>query len=114
MTNKVGLEIILLPIIAVSMFAEEIGEFITGMTVGAVTATATIGSGAVYGYSDAKGNHLPGREYLAPALAVGAFYAGRKFGCDDEKMAFGLTATGIATAIGAASYGAGYLIGKVN
>lgn len=112
MSNKVGLEVILLPIIAVGIFGKAIGEVMAGMTAGAVTATATIGSGLVYGYSDAKGNHLPGREYVTPAIAVSAFYSGSKIGCSDEKTAFGLTGVGITAILGGASYGAGYLAGR--
>ena len=114
MKEKVGLEIILLPIFAAVMLADEIESCIKGVAVGTATAVSIVGGGALYGFNDAKGNHLPGREYVIPAAVVGAMYTGRKFACDYEKMVFGLTATGIATALGAASYGAGYIAGRMS
>ncbi len=51
---------------------------------------------------------------VIPAAAVGAFYAGRKFGCDDEKMKFGMGGVGLTAILGGASYGAGYLAGRMS
>ncbi len=108
-----GLAAILLPIAVLheTGLGKSFGNFISGCVAGAVTATATVGSGIVYGYNDAKGNNLPGREYVMPALAVSSFYSGSKLGFDDEKTKFGLTGVGINAALGAASYGVGYYFG---
>ena len=114
MKEKLGLEVILLPIIGMCLMANEIERCFKGLVVGTATAVSVVGGGAIYGYNDAKGNHLSGKEYLIPAALMGAIYAGRKFGCDDEKMAAGLIATGTATILGAASYGIGYATGRIS
>lgn len=114
MKEKLGLEAILLPIIGMCLMANEIERCFKGLVVGTATAVSVVGGGAIYGYNDAKGNHLPGREYLIPAALMGAIYAGRKLGYDDEKILSGTISTGIAAGLGAASYGIGYATGRMN
>ncbi|MBI4918412.1 hypothetical protein HY837_00655 [archaeon] len=83
-----------------------------------IVALATVGSTVLgsfaYGMMDAKGTPLPGKEYVIPATAFGAFYMGQKFGLPDNGSGFGGTYLMGAEIVGASLYGLGYLIGKVN
>lgn len=77
-------------------------------------ASATLGSFA-YGMMDAKGTPLPGKEYIIPATAFGAFYLGQKFGLPDNfGESFGGTYLAGAAIAGVTLYGLGYLVGSVN
>ena len=77
--------------------------------------SATIGS-AMYGVTDAKGTPMPGREYVWPATGVASLWVGAKIPLPDNGPNAGFSvrlAAGV-TAVGAASYGLGYLFGYLS
>lgn len=81
----------------------------------ATVASATLGC-AVYGVTDAKGTHVPGREYVWPGTALASFYLGNKLGLPDNggDAGTGIMYTGAAAVVGGISYGIGYLIGSLS
>lgn len=77
--------------------------------VAAASAIAIVGSGLVYGISDALDTPLPGREYVFGCALFGAYDAGRSMGLPDNDPSRG---SGVVYAVaGGAAEGVSYLIG---
>ncbi len=89
---------------------------LTEIVLGAASlCSATLGS-TIYGFADAKGTPLPGREYIWPATLVSVGWVGSKIPLPDngsERMFGGICAVGT-TVVGAGCYGIGYLVGNLS
>ena len=81
-----------------------------------ITALSAVGAASfAYGFTDARGTALPGKEY-ALAAGVGAnLYAGSrfKFGDGDTRIGNGLSLTVLAAAAGSFGYIGGLILGRV-
>lgn len=89
---------------------------LTDIVLGVATVASTIGGSAMYGVTDARGTPLPHREYVWPATELAALYLGSKVPLPDNgpSKKFGVGVGLAAAALGAVSYGLGYLVGHIS
>lgn len=89
---------------------------LTEIVLGAASlCSATLGS-TIYGFADAKGTPLPGREYLWPATGLAAGWVGSKIPLPDNgpDKEFGVVCAVGTAVVGAGCYGIGYLVGHLS